>query len=132
MYPRGHEGGLLAALVINRTCTAQPLQQAVGPFCRERFLACPEMLETDGRQAEADLFNLEDPFWISIVDQCHFRYAQSTHMPVMWPLLHVQDLNMWMAPCQCMNLLQAVWLQQGGKVASEGAQHLQICPPADL
>eukprot|EP00891_Asterochloris_glomerata_P006694 jgi/Astpho2/6694/fgenesh1_pg.00101_%23_61_t len=41
---------------------------------RERFVTCPEMLETDGRQAEADLFNLEDPFWISIVDQCHFRY----------------------------------------------------------
>ena len=45
-------------------------------------MACPEMLETDGRQAEADLFNLEDPFWISIVDQCHFRCAPSTHMPI--------------------------------------------------
>ena len=77
-------------LHIRNTCTASQLQQATGVFCRERFVACPEMLETDGRQAEADLFNLEDPFWISVVDQCHFRYAQPTHMPIIW---HKQDLH---------------------------------------
>lgn len=83
--------------VTKHVCTAQQRQQATGFCCRERFVTCPEMLETDGRQAEADLFNLEDPFWISIVDQCHFRYAQFIHMPVIWPLLYMQELHTGMA-----------------------------------
>ena len=87
LHPRRPQGGLVAAAAHPRYlhCTAAAASKrfvAIGFLCRERFVACPEMLETDGRQAEADFFNLEDPFWISIVDQCHFRYAQLTHMPV--------------------------------------------------